>query len=119
MLDAVAYLIEWIVVMGGLAVAGLLYFLPTIIVLMRRAHGMAGVVIVLNLFLGWTFLGWVVSLALSLSGSSAPRQQYYAYPPQPSPQLVPTSGYPLADPISNGTAAVDSTAGAAQPTRDS
>ena len=44
----------------------LVYFLPTVIAV-RRGKENAGAVFVLNLFLGWTFLGWVVSLALSVA----------------------------------------------------
>lgn len=87
MLDAIGSLISGLILTIGLAVLALLYFLPTIVVLMRRAHDVAGVVIVLNLFLGWTFLGWVASLAMAFSGSTGTRQGYpqpYAYPPVPT-----------------------------------
>lgn len=39
-----------------------LYFVPSLVAVLRRAKGTSGVV-VLNLFLGWTFIGWVVALA--------------------------------------------------------
>lgn len=35
------------------------YFLPAIIAFNRK-HNNAAAILVLNLFLGWTFLGWVV-----------------------------------------------------------
>jgi hypothetical protein len=38
-----------------------LYFLPTIIAAICK-HRNSGAIFVLNLFLGWTFLGWVVAL---------------------------------------------------------
>lgn len=38
-----------------------LYFLPTIIALSRKKNNQTGIFI-LNLFLGWTFVGWIVSL---------------------------------------------------------
>ena len=41
-----------------------LYFLPTIVALVRSAPD-TGSVIVLNLCLGWTFLGWVISMAMA------------------------------------------------------
>ncbi|MGY1709834.1 superinfection immunity protein [Geodermatophilus sp. SYSU D00758] len=41
-----------------------LYFLPTIVALLRRAPD-RGTVVVLNLFLGWTFMGWVAALAIA------------------------------------------------------
>lgn len=43
------------------AVAGVLYFLPALIASRRRHHN-AMAIFILNLFLGWTFLGWVAAL---------------------------------------------------------
>lgn len=40
------------------------YFLPLIVALLR-GHHQTGMVAVLNIFLGWTLLGWVVSLAIA------------------------------------------------------
>ena len=37
------------------------YFLPAIVAGLRR-HYNAGAILCLNLFLGWTMLGWVVAL---------------------------------------------------------
>lgn len=42
-------------------VISLLYFLPTLIAEIRGKVN-ASAIFVLNLFLGWTFIGWVVSL---------------------------------------------------------
>ncbi len=42
------------------------YALPTVIAL-NRGHQSAGGIIVVNLLLGWTFVGWVAALAWSLS----------------------------------------------------
>jgi hypothetical protein len=39
-----------------------LYFLPSIVAVARDTHDV-GSVIVVNVFLGWTFLGWVISMA--------------------------------------------------------
>jgi hypothetical protein len=38
-----------------------IYFIPSIVAI-ERGHRNAGAIIVLNMFLGWTFLGWVVAL---------------------------------------------------------
>ena len=38
-----------------------LYFLPTWIALGRK-HRNSAAIVVLNIFLGWTFLGWVIAL---------------------------------------------------------
>ena len=51
-------------VMGGVIVLLLLlvgYFLPFIIALARK-HVDSTAIFVLNLFLGWTFFGWVIAL---------------------------------------------------------
>ena len=51
------------------SVAGIaLYFLPTVIGALRRAKGLVGIVLV-NIFLGWTFVGWVIALVWSLVGA--------------------------------------------------
>jgi len=44
-----------------LAAAPLVYFLPALVA-EQRCHRNAMVITVTNLFLGWTFLGWVVAL---------------------------------------------------------
>ncbi len=41
-----------------------LYFLPTIVAASRHVTNV-GSVAVINLFLGWTFIGWVVALAMA------------------------------------------------------
>lgn len=43
-----------------------LYFLPTIIAIFRNHHQCAAITVI-NLFFGWTFIGWVISLAWSVS----------------------------------------------------
>lgn len=55
---------------GGIGLLGFLlivlgiYFFPTIVAGLRD-HQNAGAIFVMNLFLGWTFLGWVGSLIWS------------------------------------------------------
>ena len=60
---------------GGAAIVVLLivflYFLP-LVVAGARHHPSAGGIAVLNIFLGWTFLGWVVALAWAFSGTGRP-----------------------------------------------
>lgn len=46
------------------------YFLPTIVAVMRR-HGDLLAVAVVNVFLGWTVIGWVVALAWSVKRQAA------------------------------------------------
>ena len=49
----------------GLA-ATLFYFLPAIVAFMRGHHSRVGILL-LNFFLGWSGLGWIVALIWSLS----------------------------------------------------
>jgi hypothetical protein len=46
------------------------YWIPTIIAFVRK-HPSKGGILALNFFFGWTFVGWVVSLAWALSDNSA------------------------------------------------
>jgi len=45
----------------GLAVLGLLYLLPTMLAVYKNKRSTGGI-LVLNLLLGWTGLGWVIAL---------------------------------------------------------
>jgi hypothetical protein len=54
-----------------LALAGA-YFLPTIVARSRRVPNL-GSVAVINTFLGWTFVGWVVALAMAARSRSLTR----------------------------------------------
>ncbi|MGW1406469.1 superinfection immunity protein [Streptomyces sp. NPDC002403] len=46
------------------------YFLPFMIAAGRGVN--TGSVFVINLFLGWTFIGWVVALAMSMGNRRTP-----------------------------------------------
>lgn len=54
---------------AGIAIIAILaigaYFIPTIVAGSRHVPNV-GSVFVLNLFLGWTFLGWVVSMSMAM-----------------------------------------------------
>ena len=50
----------------AIPVACVVYALPTIIAV-KRDHHQTATILVVNIFLGWTFLGWVVALAMSAS----------------------------------------------------
>jgi len=41
------------------------YFIPTLVAYVRKVTNV-GSVFVINLFLGWTFVGWIVALAMSV-----------------------------------------------------
>ncbi|MGP4114298.1 superinfection immunity protein [Streptomyces sp. 4N509B] len=49
-------------------VAAALYLLPTFVAFGRGVRN-AGSVLVVNLFLGWTLVGWVVALAMAARSS--------------------------------------------------
>jgi len=49
-----------------LLVSAVIYFIPSIIA-WRRDHHQGGAILLTNVFLGWTFLGWVVALVWSVS----------------------------------------------------
>jgi hypothetical protein len=50
--------VGWLV---GLA----LYFLPTIIALIRKKSNLV-VILLINIFLGWTLVGWIVALVFAV-----------------------------------------------------
>ncbi len=41
------------------------YFVPTIVAITRRARNVLGIVL-LNIFGGWTFVGWIIALVWSI-----------------------------------------------------
>lgn len=47
----------WVILLSAI----FLYFIPTIVALGRRHHN-AGAIVLLNILLGWTVLGWVAAL---------------------------------------------------------
>ena len=51
-----------------LAVVGVLYFFPSYIAISRQENPAPAVIV--NLFFGWTFVGWVIALAMAASGES-------------------------------------------------
>lgn len=53
-----------------LPIAFVVYFLPSLVAY-RRQHHQAMVVFVINIFLGWTLLGWVIALAIAASAVKA------------------------------------------------
>lgn len=67
----------------GLTALTAMYFLPAAIAVLRNVPDVGSVVVV-NLFFGWTFVGWVVALALAVR--SAPR------PSAPPPDVADGTG---------------------------
>ena len=63
--DSLAGHALWVIVVGF---AGCLYFAPTLVA-WRRGHRDVLAIGALNLFLGWSFVGWVIALVWSLRAS--------------------------------------------------
>jgi len=57
------------------ALAIITYLLPTIVATQSGSRNAASVAIV-NLFLGWTFIGWVVALAMAVGGQTPSAQRH-------------------------------------------
>jgi Zn-dependent protease with chaperone function len=53
----------------GILILAALYFLPALIAWTRKNHTAA--IFALNLFLGWTVIGWVIALVMALWSSNA------------------------------------------------
>jgi hypothetical protein len=62
-----------------LSLVGLLfYFVPTFVATLR-GHQNAAAIFILNLLLGWSFLGWVVALVWSFTAVERRRYRRYDY----------------------------------------
>jgi hypothetical protein len=64
------YVMEVLVV---LLLLFLLYILPTIVA-WRRKHPSENAIAIVNIFLGWTFIGWVVALAWAFTAIETPKK---------------------------------------------
>ena len=60
--------------MHFLIFCGVVYFLPAIVAAVRHTHNATGILL-LNVFLGWTVVGWFVALLMAIF--SAPCWAYY------------------------------------------
>ena len=82
-MDNVGTVIATVVVLTVLLA---IYFLPTIIAVCQNHRNTASIVVV-NFFLGWTMVGWVLAVAWSLSNASRSKPEPASRPrPSPSPQ---------------------------------
>ena len=50
------------------------YFMPTIVALLRDKHGTGSVALV-NFFLGWTVIGWLLAFVWASSGKTKSEQK--------------------------------------------
>jgi hypothetical protein len=77
-----------------LAGAAAVYFLPSFA---AKGKPNFGPVFIINLFLGWTLLGWVVALAMAASKPSTPAPQQGTWQPAavpPNAAQYPAGWYP-------------------------
>jgi hypothetical protein len=89
-------------------VSALLYFLPSIIAMSRKKTNLMGIFLV-NFFLGWSVIGWIVALIWAVSTERvdqvaySSQQQAWApqaqpqpptHPPQARPRFCPSCGSP-------------------------
>lgn len=84
----ISHVISVVVVSAFAMGAVALYLLPVLVGWARHIPGVA-VIAVINVFLGWTFFGWVLALALALRPVypvSPVVQVFQNPPPQPPPQ---------------------------------
>lgn len=57
------------------------YFFPFIVALIRRQPNNTGIFVV-NLFFGWTLIGWVVALVWAVKAIDKPTVVYVERPPE-------------------------------------
>lgn len=84
----------------GLLMVAAFYFLPSIIAITRKLYSV-GPVIIINTFLGWTFIGWVAALAMAFGETKndlIARQTIQVFPASPAapaaaPQYSPDGRY--------------------------
>jgi hypothetical protein len=70
------------------------YFLPTIVAIVRKKRNV-GAIAILNFFLGWTLIGWIVALvwALTADAPAVAVTNITNYPPAaPTPPTGPIQG---------------------------
>jgi hypothetical protein len=67
--------------MSALLCVGL-YFLPSLVAAARHTHNVTGI-FMLNLFLGWTGIGWFIALCLAILSTPYYYHPYWYYPPPP------------------------------------
>lgn len=90
-MDNVATIIAIFIVLTVLLA---IYFLPTIIAVCQGHRSTASIVVV-NFFLGWTMVGWVLTVAWALSNASPSKPEPASAPlaqPRPSAKPVRPAG---------------------------
>ncbi len=59
-----------------LLIVAALYFIPTLVAVNRK-HNSTGAIFLVNLLLGWSFLGWVLALVWAASHFDDPRRKVH------------------------------------------
>ena len=87
----ISHLVSIVVVSAFVMGAVALYLLPVLVAWARHIPGTA-VIAVINVFLGWTFFGWVLALALALRPvyPVGPVVQVFQNPSSQPPSLPPS-----------------------------
>ena len=68
--------------MALVVIGVILYFLPLLVAGCRHHH-QVGAIAVIDVFLGWTFVGWVVALAMAASRTDPrPPSDFESNPPE-------------------------------------
>ncbi|HEX4039301.1 MAG TPA: superinfection immunity protein [Acidobacteriaceae bacterium] len=67
--------------MVGLIGVGI-YFLPSLVAAARHTHNATGIFL-LNLFLGWTGIGWIIAFIMAIAASPHYYHPYWYAPPPP------------------------------------
>jgi hypothetical protein len=91
----ISHLLTVAVVVTLVMAAAVLYLLPVLVGWARRVPGLAAVAVI-DIFLGWTFAGWVVALALALRPvypATPVVQVVQNLPPAPPPGQFPGAGW--------------------------
>jgi hypothetical protein len=68
-----------------------LYLVPTIVAVVRKVTNQ-GSVAVINIFLGWSLIGWVVALAMACRTSTLVRDSVSSPAKEPSPREMSPGG---------------------------
>jgi heme A synthase len=81
-MQVVSTLLGGLLLLVLVVVAGAMYFVPSIVASSSKSRNV-GAVVVINLFFGWTVIGWVGALALALSAATP----LPTYDPRFAPQM--------------------------------
>lgn len=94
--DVGAHAIRFTAAMTAIIVIAFLYFFPSLIAMSRHKRNIASIV-VLNLFLGFTIVGWVLSLVWAFAVDRQEEPKTYTSEPQAynSPRYEPVPQRPI------------------------